>query len=493
MKIIKNKIGSLFQFYEKSKNKLFKKIMIVVTCLVCVFAPIHSNVKQVQAIALESAFVVGTVSLLALLGVGIADTVEPDNLYNACSDAIDGFKSFAGQLAGNVATNVTNFIDATVQTGQVALDAFNALYNELGQLTYNLFHDGTIEGTTTGVEFFDNFIPQVNFTSTPDFSFLNNTTQLMDNLATGLYNYVVDPINQVVVLFGTGIWFSCNPNGSYIMHNLTSNSITSTARYVRIYKNSGNSTGQYISYISDAGLGPLSTLLFSPNLYLNVAYEAMTLVYEMGKWMYGDLVLDPPMHQNPDLTLLDESYINYGDINDVAIPRYTGKDAVMNPDGTITDAGTYSIPNQYIPNLERPFPPVIPFPLPDIATIPNTWTGDITKDTPIEDTSDTDVTDPDYKVPVVGDFLGDYDVPGKLQWKEYFPFCIPFDLIKFLGVLSADPVAPNFTWNYNIVGTKGSIKIDLSEYETIALVGRTFFDLLFILGLTMATRNLIKG
>ncbi len=58
---------------------------------------------------------------------------------------------------------------------------------------------------------------------------------------------------------------------------------------------------------------------------------------------------------------------------------------------------------------------------------------------------------PDYVIPTVGDFLGDYDVPGKLNWKEYFPFCIPFDLIKFIGCLAAEPKAPNFLkWDYEI-------------------------------------------
>ena len=117
--------------------------------------------------------------------------------------------------------------------------------------------------------------------------------------------------------------------------------------------------------------------------------------------------------------------------------------------------------------------------MPDIGTIPNDYTGDITKDTPIENTDE--------------DFLGDYDVPGKLNWKEYFPFCIPFDLIKFIGCLAAEPEAPNFKWDYEILGTKGTVKVDLKEYESVALVARTLFDLLFVLGLTMVTRNLIKG
>lgn len=490
MKIIKNKIGSLFQFYDKTKKHLFKKVMIVATCLVCAYAPIHSNVKQVQAIALESAFVAGTVSLLALLGIGIADTVEPDNLYNACSDAIDGFKSFAGQLAGNVATNVTNFIDATVQTGQVALDAFNSLYNELGQITYNVFNGASTEGDTTGFPDLDNVL-KLSFIGSASATFLKDNTNYINEVTRG-NGFIECSVMNMAWTF-TNHELLCIVRDGFLEF-----SYPSYYGLKRFWNTTSGSTTSDFNRTCNIPFEYISSLVISSSvtkIVFNYIENGVTHVlnYIDGVFSMGDLVLDPPMHQNPDLKLLDESYINYGDINDVAIPRYTGKDAVMNPDGTITDAGTYTLPNYYIPNLERPFPPVIPFPLPGIATIPNEWTGDITKDTPIEDTGDTDITDPDYKVPVVGDFLGDYDVPGKLNWKEYFPFCIPFDLIKFLGVLSADPIAPNFTWNYNIVGTKGSIKIDLSEYETIALVGRTFFDLLFILGLTMATRNLIKG
>lgn len=36
------------------------------------------------------------------------------------------------------------------------------------------------------------------------------------------------------------------------------------------------------------------------------------------------------------------------------------------------------------------------------------------------------------------------------DWKTLFPFCVPFDLIEFLGVLNAEPEAPVIRWRFYV-------------------------------------------
>lgn len=86
--------------------------------------------------------------------------------------------------------------------------------------------------------------------------------------------------------------------------------------------------------------------------------------------------------------------------------------------------------------------------------------------------------------------------PGKfaLDLKQYFPFCIPFDLYAFLACLNADPVTPVIQWELALPGG-GSypIEIDLSPFDSVAQLLRRLQLLLFIIGLAIKTRDLIKG
>lgn len=80
------------------------------------------------------------------------------------------------------------------------------------------------------------------------------------------------------------------------------------------------------------------------------------------------------------------------------------------------------------------------------------------------------------------------------DWQNLFPFCIPFDLIEFLGVLAADPVAPKFDWRIyapNVVDY--TLEIDLSPFNSVAKICRTMELLAFCIGLILITRNIIRG
>lgn len=80
------------------------------------------------------------------------------------------------------------------------------------------------------------------------------------------------------------------------------------------------------------------------------------------------------------------------------------------------------------------------------------------------------------------------------DWKNVFPFCVPFDLIEFLGVLAADPVAPSFDWRFyapNVVDY--TLHVDLSDFDSVAQICRRLELLAFCVGLILITRNIIRG
>lgn len=117
------------------------------------------------------------------------------------------------------------------------------------------------------------------------------------------------------------------------------------------------------------------------------------------------------------------------------------------------------------------------------------------------DDKDQDIPVPDYKpnpdykpyIPPKPSTDGDYTVKGL---ENVFPFCIPFDLAAFVGVLSADPVAPKFTINCSFLGEKykdKTITVDLAPWDKAAEIARDMEILVFIVGLILLTRNIIRG
>jgi hypothetical protein len=79
--------------------------------------------------------------------------------------------------------------------------------------------------------------------------------------------------------------------------------------------------------------------------------------------------------------------------------------------------------------------------------------------------------------------------------KSKFPFCIPFDFVSFVTVLSADPVTPKFDWTFTVPQLNLSVPlvIDLTPYDDVAKNVRRFQLIIFCIGLVLITRNIIKG
>ena len=127
-------------------------------------------------------------------------------------------------------------------------------------------------------------------------------------------------------------------------------------------------------------------------------------------------------------------------------------------------------------------------------------------DTTFDPTANPDVAVPWTQKDIIGNIpistpVTPPSVPADLEplelpdVTELFPFCIPFDLIHLVGVLAADPVAPQFHWSIPVPASSivWNIGIDFNQFSGVAQVARVGETLVFIAGLIMATRNLIKG
>lgn len=82
--------------------------------------------------------------------------------------------------------------------------------------------------------------------------------------------------------------------------------------------------------------------------------------------------------------------------------------------------------------------------------------------------------------------------------QSFFPFCLPFDFARFIGILSATREAPAFDWIIPIPSATGLsigdqyIHIDLSDFDPAAEVLRTAELLASAIGLILLTRELLK-
>lgn len=78
---------------------------------------------------------------------------------------------------------------------------------------------------------------------------------------------------------------------------------------------------------------------------------------------------------------------------------------------------------------------------------------------------------------------------------KFFPFCVPFDLIHLVQVLDAEPVAPRWEVKLEppLFPVEWEIVIDMADFEALAKIFRTGETLLFVVGLILITRGIIKG
>lgn len=94
----------------------------------------------------------------------------------------------------------------------------------------------------------------------------------------------------------------------------------------------------------------------------------------------------------------------------------------------------------------------------------------------------------------------DVAVPGSFDFNEYttptlrnfFPFCIPFDLYAMMQALCADPTPPVFTFATSFLGKVYTVEIDLSAWNGVAQTIRYMIIAIYIVALAVSTRKFIK-
>ena len=155
----------------------------------------------------------------------------------------------------------------------------------------------------------------------------------------------------------------------------------------------------------------------------------------------------------------------------------------LNPESNPDLAADKSNAPKYIENLIAkldPVPTPSPNPTPEPEPEPDTK----------PEQPDTNPSNPDS-----GDDPDNSSFTADL--KKLFPFCIPFDLIHALNVLSVEGKAPVFKFpfkvDYGPVHVNEEWVLDFADYESVVQILRVFETLSFIVSLILITRNIIKG
>ena len=90
------------------------------------------------------------------------------------------------------------------------------------------------------------------------------------------------------------------------------------------------------------------------------------------------------------------------------------------------------------------------------------------------------------------DYLGNFLLPESITTK--FPFCIPFDVVRCLRLFStSDREAPQWETDIGYGDSSYHVSIDLSMFDDIASFIRPIEYLVFLVGLAIGTRSLIRG
>lgn len=192
-----------------------------------------------------------------------------------------------------------------------------------------------------------------------------------------------------------------------------------------------------------------------------------------------------------------------GDIEEVKSDEFV--DITVNPDGSITlpdgtvvypnSDGTYTIngtdyaPSTVIPNINDLLQQLL-----DLQQQIDDLKYDLTID---NDTTNNNISEAVDEA--VGAYEGDFsEFLLNSRITQVFPFCLPFDFVRGLKLLSSSPVAPSFDIDFNIPafgaypGTSNVISLDLEVYSKYFIVVRWVTTILFIISLCFLTYKLIK-
>lgn len=302
------------------------------------------------------------------------------------------------------------------------------------------------------------------------------------------YNYILDLIGK-----GVKSWYdeSGNKYESFKEGN-----------YAKTYKNGVQVNSVYGSeYIIGHG--------FVPVLYWINANGLPDLNGNIWKLYYADICINKTLYVDDPIAVSSKTMYNSGFLyktDELAykalpfsfdnpileksyVPSATGKTSIYTKADQMDDI--IATIEDYILNQATvsPYDVVIPHTdtlINDVAStntvINNYYTEAVT-------VPNTGVADVDLDIPDISAF----QVPTIITTK--FPFSIPWDLKRAVQMFQATASVPVFTIPFVIESINFSydIVIDLNQFEYLAKIVRWFVLAIFMVGLIMATRSLIKG
>lgn len=216
-----------------------------------------------------------------------------------------------------------------------------------------------------------------------------------------------------------------------------------------------------------------------------------------------------PPHDDETFVKSEESIITFsnekiGEIEEKKTGETT--DVAINPDGSITlpdgtlvypnSDGTYTIngtdytPSTILPDINDLLKQLLDL-QEQIKDLENSLQFDKDKADSFDVSESVDAAVGSYE----GD-LSEFLLNSRIT--QVFPFCLPFDFVRGLKLISSSPVPPKFDINFDIPsfgaypGSHNVITLDLGVYSKYFNVVRWVSTVLFIISLCFLTHKLIK-
>lgn len=369
--------------------------------------------------------------------------------------AFSVFTLITSGQAEQIADDVYNWIEYTAKPGmEVAFTGDGSWlatgYNQIFQTVKGWFDNGELEIVDGQVkltyqQYLELYGQVINVTSKPDVSFqsgyncsfldvdlsrsfaLSNLPHLSEYFETSNgQSYAAVYYDENTLVFST----------YYLFFNFYDHVLRFSSRYLKGLENSNWSSidgGLNAGFPSDRyptfnDFYNSYPYIFSMSSLSNFSETCNSSVWnrnfsECYVFSNGQLSLQPI--SEVDVSEMESGLItttgNYGSF----LKTLTDYSATMVPAADGLDDLVGTIPTEYNPSLSFPVEPDLTTPIPNQVIVSN-----------VPGVADLPLSD--YQAQIKTDI----DVPSVITSK--FPFCIPFDFIRFLGILLAEPVAPVF-------------------------------------------------
>ena len=436
--------------------KRFVCLLLIFVLLFCFFmCPRASAVALEASTVAYAGLLVGTL----LVGAGVAFS-NPGDMAKAGNAMYRTLQKGNEAIASKIAAISVWAVEHGKAIGSAALRIGKDLYQGIVD-TFNAAYSGgklaisdnvtalTVDNAEAACNYISHqFLDSVSFVSGDDVVSLSVTLD-------GNYLYVYRYVNGVYVDKSGGL------SGSYLHKGIYLYADGAKIKYCLGHSNADISTSDHVpnyGYFEYAVSVPcrISTVCNIPD---SIALPKPDLVYPSA----NNLV------RLPDIPSVDT------DTGEVTYPdsiAYT-KDAVAAP---------YPIGDDGVKVPDIPFD----VPVDQTSGKPMDDTGTDT-DNPSKPGEGTDTDKPSVNWPSAGDI----SLPKLIISK--FPFCIPFDVARLIGLLEADPKTPIFHVPLK-VGTilDEEIVLDLSQWDNAVRIIRWGELIVFVAGLVLVTRNYIK-